>query len=243
MKIKSVIGFLQVIEKQSPHGIYRGHLKEDWVLLPSIVRYYEQSDKRSNPLSTIEHDLIGEFVRYSTPFKDYRHLPYIEKLVDAQHYGLPTRLLDWTTNPLKGLFFAVEDPDFDVANGAVYWLEPELTSVWAGGTRNVSQDDDFLSTIYPELLNERLSAQEGCFTVFPLPKITYPVPKDGDRVLPLTFENYSKDLKSLEKIVIEAKSKKQIRIELDKLGINHRTMFPGLDGVAKLVKSDYFNLW
>ena len=111
MKIKSVIEFMQVIEKQSPDSIYRGHLKEDWVLLPSIVRYYEQTDKRLDPIATIEGDLVRAFVRYSIPFKDYRQLSCLERLVEAQHYGLPTRLLDWTTNPLKGLFFAVEDPD------------------------------------------------------------------------------------------------------------------------------------
>jgi hypothetical protein len=102
----------------------------------------------------------------------------------------------------------VENPDLDVYNGAVYWLEPEPTSVWASGTTNVTLDKE-LAFIYPELLNERLSAQEGCFVVFPLPKID-PVSPIGAQVLPLSVKNYPKDIKSLEKFVIEAKSKKRM---------------------------------
>lgn len=68
---------------------------------------------------------MGEFEKYSVSYKDYRPIPYLDKLVDAQHFGLPTRLVDWTTNPLKGLFFAVENSEFDAVNEAVYWLEPD----------------------------------------------------------------------------------------------------------------------
>lgn len=240
MKITSVFEFMQWIEKHSTDGIYRGHLNEAWVLQPSIVRYYKQSGKRTLPIAWVEEELIGEFEKYSIPYKDYRLIPYLEKLVDAQHFGLPTRLLDWTTNPLKGLFFAVENPDFDAVNGVVYLLEPD--SWWIHNAKDIVSDYEHkLAVFFPALLNERLSAQEGCFTAFPLSNQD-PVKTNDTQFLPLSIENYPDDLKSLEKIGVEAKSKKRIRIELDKFGINHRTMFPGLDGVAKWVKADYSSL-
>lgn len=243
MKITSVFEYMQWIEKHSREGIYRGHLKEEWILTPSIVRYYEQSDKciiddkTFIDIDYVEYQLTTEFVKYSVPYKDFRSTTYLEKLIDAQHFGLPTRLLDCTTNPLKGLFFAVENPDFDAFNGAVYWIEPDAWyAYWVEDI--VSDRENEVAMFFPASSNERLSAQEGCFIAFPLTK-KIAVTKKEASVLPLTIKNYPDNIKSLEKIEVEAKSKKQIRIELDKLGVNHRTLFPGLDGVARWIKSDY----
>ncbi|MES2205614.1 MAG: FRG domain-containing protein [Pseudomonadota bacterium] len=58
------------------------------------------------------------------PFRDYRKACYLEKLVDAQHYGLPTRLLDWTSSPLKALYFSVDNHKLDDMDGVIYGLTP-----------------------------------------------------------------------------------------------------------------------
>src|SRR5262249_16092900 len=47
----------------------------------------------------------------------------VEVYLTAQHFGMPTRLLDWSTNPLAGLFFAVENKDLSNVDGEVFVME------------------------------------------------------------------------------------------------------------------------
>ena len=57
-----------------------------------------------------------EFVNDSSMF---------DKLVRLQHYGLPTRLLDVTRNPLIALYFAVSDSQHDYTDGAIFAFEAQ----------------------------------------------------------------------------------------------------------------------
>lgn len=83
------------------------------------------------------------------------------------HHGLPTRLLDWTLNPLVGLYFAVE-PDGD-QDSAVY---AKLSSNWIDGNR-IRRVDPLsiteVSVFAPPYISPRIRAQAGHFTVQPDP--------------------------------------------------------------------------
>lgn len=97
---------------------YRGHACESWELLPSLTR---EKGKlvRAPMLEQFERELIAEY-RKRFDLKDA--WTEVEVLAFARHHGAPTRLLDWTANPLIGLWFAVEDEKHDASPGIVHQL-------------------------------------------------------------------------------------------------------------------------
>jgi hypothetical protein len=105
-EISSVSEFLNILEKlprKSGSSLYyRGHSNSDYLLEPSLFR-------KKNWLAR-EHLMYNELLKeHPESFIDDRTT--LEKLVKMQHYGLPTRLLDITKDPLVALYFACATND------------------------------------------------------------------------------------------------------------------------------------
>jgi len=109
---------------------YRGVNEGFRIQAPRVYR--EKFTKRADSLKVkgdpedkrlhLERVMISQFKTAGTPFLS--GFDDAQIYMTAQHYGMPTRLLDWSTNPLAALFFACED-NFD-KDGFVYAMDAGL---------------------------------------------------------------------------------------------------------------------
>lgn len=112
------------------HFWLRGHASCSWDLEPTIERasFASTVEERvregtSQHATSLEQSLVMSFIRElkdvgpSSPHDD------VSLYVSARHAGLPTRLLDWTTNPLVALYFAVSDQEATEDDAAIYGLD------------------------------------------------------------------------------------------------------------------------
>lgn len=81
---------------------FRGHADYTWKLLPTVFRE-NYSEKQ------IALDYKQFLFQFGTKYDCYRHCDLM--LGDMQHYGIPTRLLDWSIDPLCALFFAANEQE------------------------------------------------------------------------------------------------------------------------------------
>ena len=122
-KIKFLQDFIKYVEDNcsEEHTFFRGQ-RQDWPLLPKIQRVDPWGK-----LETIEFAMFQEFKQKGVPFLNTVPSDDWHWLALAQHHGLPTRLLDWTFNPLAALWFAIFEQGLKNSKQAVVWIfEPEL---------------------------------------------------------------------------------------------------------------------
>jgi hypothetical protein len=231
---------------------YRGASKLSDQLLPSLYR------KRANP-SVFEHDLSQLEEQLTARFRD-RSLPYhnrqlddgLETLFFMQHFGVPTRLLDWTANPFVGLFFALRNAKSG-QRPAVWILDPtqwnraalSRTSFQGGpldpghdllsGYKNVGDISNLSEApvaIFGAHNSPRIVAQQGTFVIF------------GSKTSPMEALYRKGDFpnNSMARIVISGRAIETLRTSLFTHGITEGAMFPDLEGLGRdLLRTFGFN--
>ena len=212
VEIKKFDELLEAFESQKTgqNFVYRGVSNSNFELITSLGRC---ESALGRPIARLESRLVKLFKESSIPYLEHTPNNELEWLAVAQHYGLPTRLLDWTYNPLVATYFAIEStPDND---GAIYILSGCSTIQIPSKTNPYKLDKVY--KYRPPYISARIQNQAGLFTVHHEPDTSF----EHDK---------------LKKVVIPLKMKPAIKKTLFKYGINQRLIYPGLEGVARDLK-------
>jgi len=209
------ISVIEALHRSDKPTLFRGQNCEG-NLLPSIVRIDPEVDT-----GPVETKMLGELRRTGTMLLNSQGLDDWELLVVAQHYGLSTRLLDWSSNPLAALWFACTGKaDGD---GFIYGLQSKDEDMIGRGEK--SPFKQARTRIYrPRLNNPRIVAQSGWFTV-------HRYSKKAGAFVPL--EKNAEMSKSVFEIRIPVSAKHELLRSLDRNGMNSTVLFPDLEGLCR----------
>lgn len=210
--VESFSEFHGVIEsiRGKQNTICRGLKSVDYELKPSVGRF-----KPANPRAkhtSMEKKLLTLFKESALPHISYRPENDWEWLAVAQHHGLPTRLMDWSYNPLSAAYFAVEEEHDGDSAVYIFW-GASTVSDFKGNPLDINK----VVRYRPPHVTPRIAAQAGLFTVHPNPEDAF-------------AHN------SMFRIIIRRKARREIKRTLNKYGISRRHLFPGLDGIAHDLK-------
>lgn len=231
---------------------FRGVPNKDYNLTPSLLRHDNVNDIES--LKKMEINLLERFNERSVPYLNHRVDDVWEQLFLMQHYGVPTRLLDWTENPSIALFFALSSAKKEAkeftSDCAVWVLSPNLLNAKTfshlghqkpTGPRSVKASE--MNGYKPESIHNampaaiygihnspRIVAQRGSFTI------------QGNNLTPIDVMFSSETdwaPKTLRKIVIPKENIKNILDMLICMGITDATIYPDLNGLALEIKRTF----
>jgi hypothetical protein len=215
VEITTLSGYQEILRDNDCY-MWRGIADAKHLLIPKVARNWHLSP---GILVISENSALEQFRSRALPFLPSRPSNDWEWLSIGQHYGLPTRLLDWTQNPLVALFFACEK--HSDRDGAVY-CSGRFNEIDPKKHTNPFHIDEVCG-LHPMHIDQRISIQQGLFTVSPNP-----------------LEPISSNL-SL-RVIVKSKAKETILETLQLFGFHHASLFPGLESVAHFVEEKYFYL-
>jgi len=259
--IKSLKGYIShtesLVRKHDNPFWFRGCGEASQELKPSLFRH-----KKSTKIASfmdLEKHLISRFSQRSIPFHSRSFGDDWDRLFFMQHYGVPTRLLDWSESPLMALFFAVTSSAYTFnhlgkpvfKNDAAIWildpnrwnkkafqlksydgeiLSTDNTNVNAYKPKSeIATMKDFPIAILGAHNSQRIVSQRGVFVCF------------GKDIRPMEtiYKEVGFPSGSLTKLIIKKEDLPHMHSALKRHGITDSVAFPDLDGLAREIKREF----
>lgn len=208
---------------------WRGQAVYSWKLIPSIY-HKGMSIKEQN--MTFRFKNMAQSRHSSCP----SNTDYPGWLFLMQHYGLPTRLLDWSESPLIALFFSIEEKNYDDEDGALWALCPTRLNKIQGVKATVfASDHPQVKPLFDEAFVKKEKNTEQILSVLTnqidirqlMQQSVFTIHGINTSIDQLTSaDNF------IAKIKILKSAKDSFRQMINILGINRASIFPDLENLA-----------
>ncbi|MEQ8314746.1 MAG: FRG domain-containing protein [Gammaproteobacteria bacterium] len=249
INLESWLHFCLILEQTGgiythrPMWSFRGHADNNWTLRPALTRKLLQHTWINSEIAkTIEQQLFAEFSTGFHAYSEsarlvYAHYDRMRWMSIMQHFGCPTRLLDWSDSAYVAAYFACEA--LPEADGAIYCLADNVFLSEMRKRKKHYKNDDEEDLLWstgkdPEVWhmttnfqNQRCLSQHGTFTFCTSPF------EDHDEFISYVLRDVPESHKYHLKLVVPNSLKLDFLSHLNTMGINAATLFPGPEGFGR----------
>ncbi|WP_369902425.1 FRG domain-containing protein [Bacillus manliponensis] len=253
--MKDILEQVQQLSKNHKKLWFRGHASTSYKLNSGLCRI----SKNTAHIRESENNIYNSFLNYGDfACEKYRDHQEWNILFLMQHYGLYTRLLDWTDSFITALYFAnygrkegetaciwILDPmglnnnctglyekEVDEAYDQIRYLTLDTLPSRIKNYKNYFEKDIHIKSfaMMPRRSNDRLVSQNGFFTV------------QGTEGIPLE-EEYAQHLGNfIYKIELPPETYEDTMNFLKLNGINYYSLFGGVEGLCKYIKDELLEI-
>ena len=231
--------------------LYRGMPDSSFKMETSLYRNCKHLQKQLEPA------ILENFAKYAVIGDPTIAESVWRQMILGQHYGLPTRLLDWTHSALVGLHFATAEDNMalmeehdcmvwridmsemlsllpnryqDIVNrkqSTIFSVDMLLEAADSLTEYDSDMGDHAMVIIEPPSINQRIVNQYSFFSIVPMDM------PDIEGFLDTHTNNTIK-------YIIRADLRWRVRDMLDQLNMSERIVYPGLDGLSKWIARHYY---
>lgn len=223
--------YKEEIAGNSDLWVYRGQPNSDWDLKSSLERFNFDPD--------VEQQLLDEFKSGFELFVEKEIKYDLDYLAYMQHFGVPTRLLDFTYSPYIAAYFAFEYPQNQ--NVAIYSMDYKSINSIFEDDFNSSIINSFSKSSYFKTVDNLIkSKKDALYFVNQFHSFDRQFTQQSIFLANCGFRFSINELlegqPNINKFIFSKSERTKVLIDLEKMNINGHSLFPGLDGFSRRIK-------